>query len=83
MVPILPTACAWVKTQVEIMLTASNLVSRSKFQKDRLANGGGSPIWARLVALFKPELGPCFSLCYSVLHQRLLQSSLDPPCDLL
>ena len=50
------------------MLIASNLVSRSKLQKDCLADGRGSPIWARLFALFKPELGPRFSLCYGMLH---------------
>jgi hypothetical protein len=56
------------KKLVVSMTVASNLVSWSKFQKDRLADGRGSPIWARLFALFKPELGPCFSLCYGMLY---------------
>ena len=68
MVPILLTARAWVKKLVEIILLASNLVSGSKLQKDHLADGRGSPIWARLFALFKPEFGPCFSLRYGMLH---------------
>ena len=69
MAPILLTVFAWIKKKpVEIMFIASNLVSLSKLQKDRLADGRGSPIWARFFALFKPELGPCFSLCYCMLH---------------
>jgi len=68
MVPILLTACTWVKKPVEILLPASNLVSLSKLQKDRLADGRGSPIWARLFALFKPELDPCFSLRHGMLY---------------
>jgi hypothetical protein len=68
MVPILMTACAWVKKLVEIMLIASNLVSGSKLQKDRLTDGRGRPIWTWLFSLFKPELGPCFSLRYGMLH---------------
>ena len=68
MVPILLTACARIKKPVEIMLIVSNLVSGSKLQKDRLADGRGSPIWPRLFAVFKPELGPSFSLRYGMLH---------------
>lgn len=68
MVPILLSARAWVNKLVETMLIASNLVSGSKLQKDRLADGRGSAIWARLFALFKSELGPCFSLRYGMLH---------------
>ena len=56
------------KTGGDYVSMASNLVSGSKLQKDRLADGGGGPIWARLFALFKPELGPCFSLRYGMLH---------------
>jgi hypothetical protein len=68
MIPPLLTACARVKKQVEIMLIASNLVSGRELQKDRLTDGRGSPIWARIFAPFKPELGPCFSLRYGMLH---------------
>lgn len=68
MIPIPLTAYTWVKKLVEITLIAANLVSGSKLQKDRLTDSRGSPIWARLFALFKPKLGPCFSLRYSVLH---------------
>jgi hypothetical protein len=60
--------CARVKELVKVMLIAPNLVSGSKLQKDHLTDGRGRPIWARFFALFKPELGPCFSFRYGMLH---------------
>ena len=68
MVPIPLTACTRVKKLVGVMRITSNLVSRSKLQKDHLTDGRGSPIWARFFTLFKPKLGPCFSFRYGMLH---------------
>ena len=68
MVPILLTDCERVKELVGVMLIASNLVSRSKLQKDHLADSRCSPVWARFIALFEPKLSPCFSLRYGMIH---------------
>lgn len=75
------TACTRVN-EIGVVSMIPNLVSGSEFQKDRLTDGSGGPIWAWFAAFLKPELGPRFSLRYSVLNERLLEGSFDPSCNL-
>ena len=60
----------------------THLVTRAQFQRNILPNGGCCAIRSRLIPLLLAKLCPRLALRNGVVDDRLLEYSLDFPCNL-